>query len=151
MASLRDGILEDLRARLAAIPGWNVQRLNAEQTTNAPVVAVVHTLSESKRARDTIFYACSVRVGISIFAQREDASASLDASNPVRYLDRLVVLAEKAVHSGPWANETIATLQGHEVAPPGDPNVLEALVTVSFEYRHNFDNPELYDPEFVDA
>jgi hypothetical protein len=151
MASLRDGIVEELRARLAAISGWSVQRLSAEQTSNAPVVALVHVLSETKRARDTTTYVCTLLAGITLLVQREGASATLDDGNPLRYLDRMVVLAEKAVHSGPWANETIATLQGHEIAAPGDENQLEALVRVELIYRHNFNDPETYNPSFVDA
>ena len=90
-----------------------------------------------------------MRIGVAVYAQSEDADASLDGSNPSRYLDRCIADVERAVHSVTWSNEEIATVAGWEAEPPNAENVLQALVNVSVDYRHNFDNPDNYNPTYT--
>lgn len=151
MASLRDQIAEELVDRLDAIAGWTAVRGSRGEASNVPILAIVYQIGESKRAANTEFYACSLRLGVVVRSGVEHADDTLDAGNPQRYLDRLIVQVEQAVHGAPWANEAIVSIEGHEIAPPGDQTVVEALVTVAVDYRHNFDNPEVYAPHFTDA
>lgn len=155
MASLRDLIAQTLVARLAVLPGWVVQRGRRDMPSTLPVgktvLAIVYELSESKRPANTEFYACTLRLGVVVRSGIENASLPLDDSNSERYLDRLVTQVEQVVHSEAWDDQVIASIEGHETAPPSEANVVEALVTVSIEYRHNFDDPTVYAPHYTDA
>lgn len=151
MASLRDALAQILVSRLAALPGWTALRGGRDQASNAGVLALVHQISESKQAANTHFYACSLRLGVIVRSGAELASASLDGGNPQRYLDRLVADVERAVHSSPWPSETIVNIEGHEVAPPSESSVVEALVTVRCDYRHAFDDPDSITLDYVDG
>lgn len=149
MASLRDTIARELVARLDVLPGWVAVLRNAEQETNHAVLAIVAILGETKRPRDTLFYVCNLRLGVLIRGRREDADEDLDDGNPVRYLDRLVVAAERAVHAAPWPNEEAPTIVGHTIDASDDPNVLEAQLELVVDYRHNLGNPDTYDPSYT--
>lgn len=149
MASLRDQIAERLRARLASNRGWVATMRNGEEVGNSPVLAVVAIMGESKRPVDTLFYACTLRLQVMLIVHREDADAVLDGGNPVRYLDRIVATAERAVHAAPWPNEEIPTIEGHEVEPPNDSHDFFAFLSVQVEYRHNFTDPDTYNPSYT--
>lgn len=149
MASLREAIALELVARLAAIPGWSAAFRGAEETTNVPILALVAILGESKRPRDTLFYACNLRLGVLIRGRREDAEATAHGGNPVRYLDELVAAAERAVHGAPWPNQEAPTITGHSIDASDDPTVLEAQLDLFVDYRHNFDDPDTYDPNYT--
>jgi hypothetical protein len=150
MASLRDQIADRLRARLAAIPGWFATMRNGEEVGNSsPVLAVVALMGESKRPVDTLFYACTLRLQVSLIVRREDADPVLDGGNPVRYLDRIVATAERAVHAAPWPNEEMPTIEGHEIEPPSDSHDFFAYLSVQVDYRHNLADPDTYNPSFT--
>lgn len=149
MASLRDAIAMELVARLAALPGWTARMRSGDEQTNVPVLALVAITSEQKRPTSQLFYGCTLNLGVLIQARKEDADDELDGGNPVRYLDRLVAEAEAAVHSAPWPNEELPTLTGHSIEPLEEENLLGAELTLSVQYRHNFDDPTTYDPTYV--
>lgn len=149
MASLRDQIAGRLVARLAQNSGWAASMRDGEEVGNVGILAVVSMMGEDKRPVDTLFYACTLRLRVLLVVRREDADAVLDGGNPVRYLDRIIATAERSVHSAPWPNEEQPTIEGHEVEAPGDPNELAAYLNLQVEYRHNFNDPDLYDPSFV--
>lgn len=150
MASLRELIALEIVARLGEIDGWTAVYRGAEETTNvAGPLAIVAILGESKTPRDTLFYACTLRVGVLIRGAREDADPTLDGSNPVRYLDRLVALAEQKVHAAPWPNDEVPTITGHTIDASDDATVLEAQLELTVDYRHNFGDPNTYDPAYV--
>ena len=138
VAAIRDSIAQQLVVAINALSGWSAVLRDAETSLNVPKLAVVNILGESKRPADQLFYACALRIGVAVYAQSEDADASLDGSNPSRYLDRCIADVERAVHSVTWSNEEIATVA-----------VLQALVNVSVDYRHNFDNPDNYNPTYT--
>lgn len=144
MATIRANILKALVTRLEDIPGWNVQLRGAEQTGNHPIAAVVFLLGEDKPTLDSQDYTCRLTVGVEITARVDDASESLDDGNPFLYIDRLVGLAEKQIHSpDSWGLEpdfTDVRIDGHDVADPPlehDWMVVEALLRLTFTYKHD--------------
>lgn len=149
MAAIRDSIAQQLVATINALSGWSAVLRDAETSLNVPKLAVVNILGESKRPADQLFYSCALRLGVAVYAQSEDADATLDGSNPSRYLDRCIADVERAVHSVTWSNDEIATIAGWDAEPPNAENVLQALVNVSVDYRHNFDDPDTYNPVYT--
>lgn len=149
MASLRDQIATELVARLDALTGWAATLRGGDEVTNVAVLAIVAILGESKRPRDSLMYACTLQLGVLIRGRREDADPTLDDENPVRYMDRLVASAERAVHADPWPNDEVVSITGHTVDASDDPTVLEATLTLTVDYRHNFDDPDTYAPGFI--
>ncbi len=149
MASLRDQIATELVARLDALTGWAATLRGGDEVTNVAVLAIVAILGESKRPRDSLMYACTLQLGVLIRGRHEDADPTLDGYNPVRYMDRLVATAERAVHASPWQNEALISITGHTVDASEDPNVFEATLTLTVDYRHNFDDPDQYAPGYV--
>lgn len=148
MASLRDSIAMELVRRLNALPGWTARMRDGEETTNVPILALVAIAGESKRLVNQLFYGCTLSLGVLIEIRKEDADATLDGGNPVRYLDRLVAAAEAVVHAEPWPNEEAPTLTGHQIDQPENANMLSAELTLTVAYRHNFDDPTTYDPHY---
>lgn len=144
MTSCRDRIAEELVVRLRTNAGWTVERGERAGVGNVPVLAVVYQIGENKRVASTEHYACTLRLGVLLRSGVERASPTLDGGNAQRYMDRLLTLAEKAVHASTWPDEVIVSLEGHEVAPPGEANQIEALLTITFEYRHEFADPEAF-------
>ena len=150
MASLRDQIAEQLRTRLASISGWTAVRIGKPLVRNQlGVVAGVTILGETKEPHSQLLYACVLRLGIEIVVKQEDADATLDDGNPLRLLDRMVAQAEAVVHATPWPNEEIATLTGHVVQQPENQNLFIAQVTLEVPYRHNWDDPTVYNPGYT--
>lgn len=148
MASLRDAIAMELVRRLDALPGWTARMRDGEEETNVPILAIVSIDSESKRLVNQLFYSCTLSLTVMVRVCKEDADDTADAGNPVRYLDRMVALAESVVHGEPWPNEEAPTLTGHQVLQPENPNQLEADLTLTVVYRHNFADPTTYDPNY---
>lgn len=144
MTSCRDQIAEELATRLRANSGWTVDRGERAGTANVPVLAVVYQIGENKTVASTEHYACTLRLGVLLRSGVERASSTLDGGNAQRYMDRLLTLAEKSVHSSTWPNEVIVSLEGHEVAPPSETNQIEALLTITFQYRHQFTDPAVF-------
>ena len=146
MGSIRDNILTALVSRLATIPGWDAQLRGVENTSATGVTAVVSFLTEEKQFANNEQYDCSMEVVVWIIGHVEDASVSLDASNAYRYLDRLVTLAEKKVHApDSWGlnpDFTDVRINGHDVRDPEDESTVEALLRLTFTYRHQLANPE---------
>jgi hypothetical protein len=148
MASIRDQILQALVARLAAVSvDWHVQlraAVNPDDTKKVQVV--VWQLGEDKTLATTDQYSASLQVRIYIVGHQEDADANLDAGNAYRYLDRLVVLAEKKIHApDAWGVDpdfTDVVCNGHDVLDPEQDNQVEALLRLTFTYRHQAANPE---------
>lgn len=145
MASCRDQIAQELVARLGAISGWTVARGDrGAPASNVPVLAMVYQIGENKTVGSTEHYACTLRLGVILRSGIEHASPTVDGGNGQRYLDRLITLAEQAVHSADWPDQVLQAIEGHEIAPPGESSVLEALVSISFQYRHQFDDPGVF-------
>jgi hypothetical protein len=146
VASIRTNILLALVTRLAAIPGWAAQLRDRENGGDHPVLAVVFFFSEDKRIATNDQYQATMTVGVFIKGRIEDADPTLDAGNVYRYLDRLVVLAEQKIHSpdewGLTPGFTDVTINGHEVADPDEDNEVQALLRLTFTYRHHYQDPE---------
>jgi hypothetical protein len=153
MASIRDQILRAFVARLAAISAdWKAELRDMLNVAGAKVRAVVFAMSEDKAFANTDLYDCTLQVGVHIEVDVVDADDTLDgtgatgSANPFRYLDRMVVLAEKAVHvPDVWDVDpgfTRVLVNGHDVMDPADENSLAAVLRVTFEYRHQVTNPE---------
>lgn len=149
MATIRSTILNALVARLAAISGWTVQLRGAEQTGNHPVAVVVFMLGEDKALANNLAYQCTMTVGVEISANVADADPDLDDGNPYAYIDRLVAEVEKRIHVpdswGLTPDFTDVRVDGHDLADP--PQVeefmrVEALVRLTFTYRHSIESPE---------
>lgn len=144
--SIRMNIALALVARLATIPGWNAQLRSSENGGDFPVIAVVFFEGEAKRIATTDQYQATAPMNVFITGRLEDADQVLDDGNPYRYLDRLVVLAEKKIHSpdewGLHPGFTDVTIEGHEVRDPDENNPMHALLRLSFTYRHDYQDPE---------
>jgi hypothetical protein len=148
MASIRQAILDALVTRLAAIPGFVARLRDVENPeANAPIVATVYFVDENKEIANDRLYACEMQVGVELRARIEDAHPTTDGGNAFRYLDRLVVLVEKKVHeSDTWGIDPDADVEvkGHDVGQvEGDPTSVEALILLTFEFRHDAGNPEV--------
>jgi len=146
MATLRDGLVRQVVARLATITGWSASMRAEEEATNVPVLAIVACAGESKRLVDSMHYECTLQVAVLIVARSEDASASLDGGNGYSYLDRLVGLAEATMHATPWPNDELITITGHSVDDPSNSNRLVAELNLQIIYRHNVKDPTQYAP-----
>jgi hypothetical protein len=146
MASIRDNILGALVTRLATISGWDVQLRGAVNTADAAVKAVVLFVAEDKRLANNEHYVCTMQVAVFLTARAEDAHPTTDAGNPYRYLDRLVVLAEKKIHDpDSWGlnpDFTDVVVNGHDVSDPTEENEVTALMRLTFTYRHDYQDPE---------
>jgi hypothetical protein len=147
MASIRDNICNALVARLAAINGWKASLRGASNDNDDnEVQAVVFFVSEDKRIRGNQHYDATMQVVVMIECRMEDADPVADAGNPYRYLDRLVTEAEKTIHSpdawGLSPDFTDVAIGGHDVSDPTENNTLTALLRVTFNYRHDYQNPE---------
>jgi hypothetical protein len=148
MASIRDGILVALVARLATIPGWSAQLRGVENIGNVPILAVVYPISEDKQLATNEDYQCTLNVGVWITIRIEDASLTLDGGNSFRYLDRCVTEAEKKIHDpDAWGLEpgfTDVLINGHDVDEvDGDETALDAFLRLTFKYRHHYQDPAL--------
>lgn len=149
MASIRDNILGALVARLDAITGWNGQLRSAtnvmEPASTEKVLAIVAFLNEDKELSNSQQYAATMQVLVYIVANIEDADPTLDGSNPYRYLDRLVALAESTVHApDSWGIEpgfTDVQIRGHDVSDPTEANQVTAELRLVFTYRHDYQDP----------
>lgn len=147
MASIRDNILTALVTRLDAITGWTTQlRGSVNIAGDNGVVAIVAFVSEDKRLAASTVYTATMQVEVLITGRAEDADATADDGNPYRYLDRLVVLAEKAIHTpdswGVTPDFTDVVVTGHEVLDPSESNEVAAVLRLQFTYRHDYQNPE---------
>lgn len=152
MTSIRTAIQQALVARLGAIAGWNAQLRGPINRGDHPIKAVVFLLAEDKRPRNNEVYFATMLVGVELTVRAEDASATLDLDttgepNPFLYLDRMVVLAEKAIHvpdNGWGINPGFddVWVNGHDVGDPADDNEISALIRLSITYRHHFQDPE---------
>lgn len=146
MTSIRMNIALALVTRLAAL-GWNVQLRGTENAGDSPIKAVVFQAGEDKTITTTDQYQATLSITVEIAVRSEDASPSLDASNAYRYLDRVVVLAEKKIHNpDEWGlnpSFTDVRIDGHDVSDPNERNELSALLRLTFKYRHNYQDPEV--------
>lgn len=144
--SIRMSIALALVARLSTIPGWNAQLRSNENGGDFPVIAVVFFEGEAKRIATNDQYLSTMPVSVFITGRLEDADPIVDEGNPYRYLDRLVTLAEKKIHSpDEWGLNpgfTDVSIEGHEVRDPDENNPMHAVLRLSFTYRHNYQNPE---------
>lgn len=149
MASLRDQILEAIATRMAGIDGWDVVFRDWQNTRtrveDARVKCTVFDRRETKDARDQWFYTCRLSVHVVIVLPAEEGAG---VANACRALDDEVVLAERALHAEPidlglpWVQEL--QIDGHEKELDDSAVGTELLLTV--KYRHNIEDPEVYDP-----
>ncbi len=145
MTSIRMNIQLALVSRLAAL-GWNAQLRDHENTGDAPVKAIVFGPSEDKRIETSDQYQNTLNVFVEITVRVQDAHPTTDAANAYRYLDRMVVLAEKKIHSpDEWGLNpgfTDVAIAGHDTSDPNERGEVEALLRLQFKYRHNYQDPE---------
>lgn len=149
MTSIRMQLMLQLVDRLAAIDGWNSQLRDVENPSDFTISAVVFEDSENKsNQRTNTQYLAELRVAVLIKGRADDADDVIDGGNAYRYLDRLVTAAEKVVHApdswGPNPLFDDVMIEGHEVFDPTDVNEVEALLRLTFRYRHDFQNPEQF-------
>jgi hypothetical protein len=153
MASIRSRLLDELVARLRGITGWDAQLRGHENNSEADVRAIVfHFTEDDELARASpAKYAATLHAGVSIIAAADKADPVLDLDpvtaqvNPYRFLDRLVVLAHKAIHAAPdWVTPGLTdfSVTGHEVELPSNANEVEATLRLTFTYRHAYADPE---------
>lgn len=110
------------------------------------IKTVVNILGESKRPELESFYDCTLRLGVLVIINREDADPVLDNTLETRYLDRAVATIEKAVHSVALPADGYAVIVGHDAAAPSESNQLQAGLELRVSYRHSWNNPDAYDP-----
>lgn len=150
MASLRDQLVDALVTRIAGLAGWTARRVAGREVLNAPKLALVTIVDEDKEPESQLFYQCTLHVLVMIRGRQEDATALAHGSNPFRYLDELVAQVEGVVHTPQaWPHEAIVSLQGHEILGPDEENGLHASLRLVIEYRHNFADPNTYDPSYA--
>jgi len=146
VASIRDQILHTLTTRLSAVSGWSAQLRGAVNYADAAVRAVVFFVSEDKTIANNTQYIATMQAGVLLTVRTEDADATVDAGNPYRYLDRMVVEVERTIHDpDAWGIDpdyTDAMVMGHEVADPDEQNELQAVIRLQFRYRHDYQDPE---------
>lgn len=148
MTSIRQSILLDLVDRIGALPGFEctLRGYSNRSTSSELVTAVVAFVSESKQIETSEHYNATMQVGVVLQVNVEDADATEDESNPFRYLDRMVVEVEKLMHSpdqwGPSPSFSFVEINGHEVSDPDEDSTLAAMLRLTFQYRHRFDDPE---------
>lgn len=146
MTSIRYRLLRELRDRLLTIEGWDVQLRLLENTSTQTVKAVVFAASEDKSLANIQLYDATLQVGVLLTAFAADADPVVDDGDPYHYLDRLVVAAERAI-STPQEWTTDPSLRwtiGHEVRDPTEGGgLVEALLRLTFTYRHLIEDPEL--------
>ncbi len=155
MASIRWTILEALRTRLATLAGWTVTlRRDVEARGNSPVRATVWMVGEENTFANASQYDVTLQAAVEIEARAADADDDEDgdgtagSANPYSYLDRMVVAAEKLIHTpDSWGLDpafTDVTVTGHDVAGPEDGEELHtvaALLRLTFRYRRSIEDP----------
>lgn len=145
MGSQRDTLLTTLVTRIDGISGITAQLRSSRQTVSDAVVAIVYPDSEDKELANSNTYLATYRCGVLIIVREEDADAVTDASNPYRYLDRMVTEVEKVIHTpdawGVDPDYTDVQITGHEVDDPTDDNEFMARLLVEFKYRHDYQDP----------
>lgn len=149
-ASLRDQLAESVVRAIGALPNWTAHRRDVlTSLVFDGRVAVVNILGESKRPESQLFYECTLRIGIAIIVKREDADPVEHNGNDVRYLDAAIAEVEAAVHAMTWDADVLPVITGHDFEPPAEPNILQAGVQLTVDYKHDFDNPCAYTASFV--
>jgi len=145
VGSQRDTLLTTLVTRVNGIDGVTGQLRNSKQTVTDAVVAIVYPESEDKQLANSNTYDATFRCVVLVIVREEDADAVTDDSNPYRYLDRMVMEVERAVHTpdtwGVDPDYTDVLVTGHEVEDPTDDNEFVARVFIEFRYRHDYQDP----------
>ena len=145
MGSQRDTLLTTLVTRVNGIDGVTGQLRNSRQAVTDAVVAIVYPESEDKQLANSNTYDATFRCVVLVIVREEDADAVTDDSNPYRYLDRMVMEVERAVHTpdtwGVDPDYTDVLVTGHEVEDPTDDNEFVARVFIEFRYRHDYQDP----------
>lgn len=150
MASLRDQIVESYVAAFNAADGiTSYRRDEVTSLVFDGILAVPNILGESKRLELELFYECTLRVGITIVVNREDADPTLDNSLEVRYLDRAVASIEKLVHTVELVQDARPVIVGSEYGKPLEANQIAAGLELSIQYAHDWDNPDTYSPNYA--
>lgn len=150
MASLRDQIAEAFVARFAALEKVTAYRRDiVTSMVFDDVLVVVNVLGESKRLEMELFYDCTLRIGVTVVVNREEADPVLDGSNELRYMDRALAQLEKEVHATALPTDAYAVISGHDVQPPAEPNQIAAGLELQVRYRHNYDDPDTYNPNYA--
>jgi hypothetical protein len=151
VAALRDQILMAFVARLALIPTWVVALRDKVNFDPGQVRGIVYQVAEEKQFANDQQYDCTLHAGVLITCHDEDADDALDgngtagSANPYRYLDRMVTLAEKAVHTpDDWDIDgefTRVQVLGHDVVDPDESLQREAVLHVDFKFRCQVTDP----------
>lgn len=155
MASIRWTIMEALRDRLATLGGWTASmRRDVEARGNSLVRATIWHVGEENTFANATDYDVQLEVLVEIEARAADADDTLDgdgsagSANPYSYLDRMVVEAEKLIHTpDTWGLQPAFTdvrVTGHDVAGPEDGEELHtvaALLRLTFRYRRSIEDP----------
>lgn len=158
MASIRSLLLDEVVARLGTISGWDVQLRAAENHSEADVRALAYAFTEQSdyESSSPALYSEELLVKVSIIAAADKADPDLDRGpesqtpnppNPYRFLDRLIVLAHKALHeSETW--ETVGfedfRVLSIDIELPSNSNEVEATMILSFKFRHAAKDPEAF-------
>jgi len=145
VTSIRMNIQKALVARLAALR-WNSQLHGHENSGDAPVKAITFAPTEDKRIETTDQYQATLSVFVEITVRVQDAHPTTDSGNAYEYLDRMVTLAEKTIHSpdewGLTPSFSDAAIAGHDTADPNERGEVQALLRLQFKYRHDYQDPE---------
>ena len=146
MASIRDTLLTTLVTRINAISGITCVLRSRSNTVSDAVMAIVYPDSEDTHLANAYAYNASLRCEVLLIVRAEDADPSLDASNEYRYLDRMLVAVQKVIHTpDSWGVSPAFTdveMTGHVVEDPSEENEMMARLSITFTYRHNYQDPE---------
>jgi hypothetical protein len=147
VASIRDRILAELVTRIDGIDGvTGTLRDMSNQRPDGPT-AFVYPEGEEKELATADTYEATFRVEVALIVSISDADEVVDGGNAYRYLDRMVVEIEKVVHAPDTAGIvpgfSDVVVAGHDVEGPDETGELGAFISLSFSYRHHYQDPGL--------
>jgi len=145
MGSIRDGLLTTLVSRIDNISGVTCSLRSRANTISDAVTCIVYPDSEDTRLANAYAYDATLRCEVLIIVRAENATELTDGGNEYRYLDRMLVEVQKVVHTpdswGSAPSFTDVEMTGHVMEDPSEENELSARLSVTFTYRHNYQDP----------
>jgi len=150
VTSIRDGILEELLARLKALPGYHVERrARGEGDANHRKMALLLGGDENVQGVNNVLTTKEMTVEVLVQVRAEDAPAEL-AKNAERYLDAEMAIVERALFTPLWlTNREQLEPLGVFLRIDPDSNLMRGVIQLSVVYRHNNGDPTKFDGSFA--